>query len=981
MVSELPQGAVTFLILDLVGHSSTVLKIGNAAAHERYYPIFQQAIRETLETKGGTGKVKDGDSAFYVFTDPNAAVEAANALHHWFNTNTSDEISLRARIGMHFCPDAKHSQNDTSDYQNAEDLIFCSRLMSASDRDQTVISVRLQTILDPARFRLHEWKGRLVRDAEGAQTLYEVLWHTGQTPKPPGSRYLPEFFREHSKYIARPEDEDAILGVLGARRGREAPNRWVTLWGFGGMGKTRLGLECAVRLAPDFLENTHFVALEDCPPMYTDAQKRDYMVDAIASKLGFSNEERARPEILPAVLSRLKSYPTLLLLDNFESVAGVDAADWIRASLETCADLFLLLTSREPVNDLDYETPYEVHSLRPEAARELLISYAERRNNGHFAPSEAEEPDLERILTLTARIPLAIRLAMAWFKPDTLQQIADGLETVALGTYSEDRTNRKTTRHASLTHSLDWSWSRLPEILQAAALRLPLFANGLEEALFLRVHSLSGFDHRTWVGLYDTSWVITEGEQTDTEQRQTNTAPYHLFRAVREYLWEKLRASTEYEAICARHLAYFQEQYQTYGKQAGEYDQEAIARLDPEYPHVLELMRMPESEQRDAILVEIATKTGTHYFDNTAKWVSAIPFLQSALTIQEKTLGSEHPSVAVSLNNLASLLQSTGRYTEPEPMYRRALEIQEKTLGSGHPLVAVSLNNLAGFLDSTAQYTEAEPMYRRVLEIQESTLGRNHPNIAKTLSNLGVLLNHTGNYTEAEEIFRRAIEIGELSSGKNHPDVANTLTNLASLLQSTKKYDEAEEIFRRVIEIEKSYLGENHPNFAQSLSKLASLLVDKEQYDEAENLFRRAIEIQNSTIGDNHLEFGTTLCNLATLLYITKRYNEAEFLFRQNIKIRLFFPNAIHLGAPVACKNWLICLREMEENNLYPYSDVQENADVESLRSRALEIVKISGKGMVKSNKLSKKGFSCCLLLILTCVLGGGYTVYSLLHR
>jgi tetratricopeptide (TPR) repeat protein len=51
----------------------------------------------------------------------------------------------------------------------------------------------------------------------------------------------------------------------------------------------------------------------------------------------------------------------------------------------------------------------------------------------------------------------------------------------------------------------------------------------------------------------------------------------------------------------------------------------------------------------------------------------------------ERQLGADHPDVATSLNNLASLYDSQGKYSEAEPLYLRAIQILEKVLGSEHP--------------------------------------------------------------------------------------------------------------------------------------------------------------------------------------------------------------------------------------------------------------------------------------------------------
>jgi tetratricopeptide (TPR) repeat protein len=79
----------------------------------------------------------------------------------------------------------------------------------------------------------------------------------------------------------------------------------------------------------------------------------------------------------------------------------------------------------------------------------------------------------------------------------------------------------------------------------------------------------------------------------------------------------------------------------------------------------------------------------------------AEPLMRRALAIDEKSLGPEHPSVAISLNNLAQLLKDINRLSEAEPLMRRALAIDEKSLGHEHPSVARDLNNLANLLQAT----------------------------------------------------------------------------------------------------------------------------------------------------------------------------------------------------------------------------------------------------------------------------------------
>ena len=57
----------------------------------------------------------------------------------------------------------------------------------------------------------------------------------------------------------------------------------------------------------------------------------------------------------------------------------------------------------------------------------------------------------------------------------------------------------------------------------------------------------------------------------------------------------------------------------------------------------------------------------------------------------KRLLGEQHPDVANSLNNLASLYVSQGRLKEAEPLYKQALQMYKHLRGEQHPDVATSL--------------------------------------------------------------------------------------------------------------------------------------------------------------------------------------------------------------------------------------------------------------------------------------------------
>ena len=71
--------------------------------------------------------------------------------------------------------------------------------------------------------------------------------------------------------------------------------------------------------------------------------------------------------------------------------------------------------------------------------------------------------------------------------------------------------------------------------------------------------------------------------------------------------------------------------------------------------------------------------------------------LREAAAIQETALGSDHPDLATTLNNLAFVCERLNKFDEAERGYRRAHAIAVASLGPGHPFIATSLKNLVDF--------------------------------------------------------------------------------------------------------------------------------------------------------------------------------------------------------------------------------------------------------------------------------------------
>jgi len=308
--------------------------------------------------------------------------------------------------------------------------------------------------------------------------------------------------------------------------------------------------------------------------------------------------------------------------------------------------------------------------------------------------------------------------------------------------------------------------------------------------------------------------------------------------------------------------------------------------------------RVPIATDGPVLLAQASGHSSSPYPVEVQEWQRQVKALlqqgnyQEAVRIQEKELawtvqnrGPDHPTTALSLNNLALVYASQGAYAKAEPLYIRAMAINEKVLGPDHPDTARSITNLAWLHASQGAYAKAEPLYIRALAINEKVLGPNHSDTALSLNNLAWLYQSQGAYAKAEPLYIRALAINEKVLGPDHHATALTLNNLAALYQNQGAYAKAEPLYIRALAINEKVLGPEHPFTATSLNNLAALYDKQGVYAKAEPLYIRALAIRENVLGPNQSDTAQSLNNLAFLYGKQGAYTKAEPLYLRALAI------------------------------------------------------------------------------------------------
>jgi predicted ATPase/class 3 adenylate cyclase len=419
---ELPRGTVTLLFTDIEGSTRLIDALGEdgyiAALAEH-----RRLLRSAFSAHGGVEVDTEGDAFFYVFSDAGDALAAAVQGQQALGSGP-----VRVRMGLH-----TGEVRQTSEGYAGRELHRAARIAASGHGGQVVLSAATYALVDGDVSELGEHR---LKDFDEPVALFQLGRERFPPLKTISNTNLP---RPASSFVGRAREREELIGLL--RDGR----RIVTLSGPGGSGKTRLALEVASELVPDFKAGVFWVGFA---PLRDPALVTETIAQTLGAKDGLADYVSERE--------------LLLLLDNFEQV--VEAAPELSRLLEVCPNLRLLVTSRELLR-IAGEVEYPVPPLAEAEAVELFCERSRLERDETIAELCRRLDDL----------PLAVELAAARTRVLTPSQILDRLgRRLDLLEGGRDADPRQRTLRATL----EWSYDLLTDDEKQLFARLGVFAGG-----------------------------------------------------------------------------------------------------------------------------------------------------------------------------------------------------------------------------------------------------------------------------------------------------------------------------------------------------------------------------------------------------------------------------------------------------------------------------------------------------------------------
>jgi predicted ATPase/class 3 adenylate cyclase len=714
-VPDLPAGRVTLLFTDVEGSTRLLRALGDAYAGA--LAEHRRILRSAFASHAGVEVDTQGDAFFVAFASAPDAAAAALDAHE-----ALADGPIRVRIGIHTGEPTRIAEGYVG-----LDVHLAARIGAAGHGGQTLLSLSTRNDLDDTAplFDLGEHR---LKDFDEAVALFQLGEGEFAPLKTISNTNLP---RPASSFVGREAD---VAGIVARIRGGA---RLVTLTGPGGAGKTRLALEAAAELVPEFRAGVFWVGL-------APLRDAELVLETVARVLGTQDD----------LVSHIGDRELLLLLDNFERL--LPAATQVAELVERCPNLHVLATSRERLRLRD-EVEVHVSSL---AAADAVRLFAERSG---LAPDEP----VARLCDALDDLPLAIELAAARTAVLSPAQILERIgRRLDLFHGARDLDPRQQTLRATI----DWSHELLDDAERRLFARLAVFTGGctLEAA-----EEIAGAELDTLEALVHKSLVRHAAER------------FWMLETIREYALERLADNPGAATLRDRHAEWFLALAEQAAPHLDTSDQALwLDRIEQEYPNMREALR---GGARAARFI-----AALRFF-----WVKR-GYQPEGRRIAEQhlpTVPDDDPAKPMALATASLLACMQGDWPAAIAHGERCRELALERHDE-HPAVEVA-SALGRSLLAAGQEEQAIALFEDAVARGTS---HGHPaTVAIGLFNLGYLSLVHGDLSQAREQLERSVEAAvECGDGHAH---ARALAGLASVALEDGRDEEALALAARSLDV------------------------------------------------------------------------------------------------------------------------------------------------------------------------------------
>jgi predicted ATPase/DNA-binding SARP family transcriptional activator/Tfp pilus assembly protein PilF len=687
-----------------------------------------------------------------------------------------------------------------------------------------------------------------------------------QPPEAPAPQQRPPIPVPLTRLFGRESEIEAIRKMVEAGKAR-----LISLLGTGGVGKTRLALAAAARIAESITGLVAFVPL-------ADIESAERVPAAILTALQMPRS--AGEPSLDQIAGAFSSTPGLLVLDNAEHlITGL--APMVADLLQRAPRLTVLVTTRQHLG-IEGEREVSVSPLAlpaGESTREELLQsptvqlFVDRASavRPGFAVTEQNAEAIAALCDRLEGLPLAIELCAAW-----AQTLSPAMMLDKLSRRFDLLVSRRidiTPRHRTLRAALEYSFLQLPAQLRRVYAGLSVFRGGWDLEAATAVCLPPGHQDplealTSLTELRERSLIVAE-EPTDANGEMR----YRMLETLREFASEQMRYAerAEYRGLHAGHYLALDEAADA--GIAGPEQERHLRRLDHELENLRAALAWSLEAQEAETGLRIGSALGRYwsirgYLDEGLDWLRRL--LESAGPIGEILPGVR----AMALSTQGYLAWLRGDYATARTSHAEALRIRTESGDSGG--IADSLYYLGITAYRQEHYSEARELLERSLQI--ATERSDSAGISRVLLNLGNLAYEAQDFDEAARFLAQSLEIEQRLGNRRR--IADALNNLGLVAAARGDYASAADQFRRSLEIKRELL--DNYGTAVALTNLGGAVRRLGDLSQARSLLTEGLALAYR-IGNRHI-LTFYLFHLAMLAVSDGDLERAAYLLSASVR-------------------------------------------------------------------------------------------------
>jgi len=709
----------------------------------------------------------------------------------------------------------------------------------------------------------------------------------------------------------------------------------VLLKGMGGVGKTELAKGFAQWLA-DTQGRTGGIFFTS----FEQGAGLSQVVNQIGRRLGGDRFSMlAGEQQQQVVLDYLKTHPSLLIWDNFESVAGFPAGneallpeaerDSLKQFLRSLrgGQSWVLITSRREETWLDCGYVLQsIKGLRQEEAEELAAKI--------LLQAEVDRtklpPEYLELLKLLGGHPLSLRVVLPHLKRQTPMQLIEALRQ-GLATFQGAETEG---RDKSLMVSLAYSFTKLSP---RARQHLPFLALFSERVNAKWLHAFSessenepGQAYQAVFGenLQEADWIaLLEEAAAAGIIEHLDATIYKIHPALPWYLRQQLaqqHPAGEVATLEKKLLTFYAVLADSYEKQLVSNAELAMFVLRVEEPNLLQQLRLAEQQQSwnyaQAILQALGevyerterkpelkmleqraiNQVGIHLAAAKAKGQDAVNFwmylkgneanealenadLEKGREIYQEILdeliglndASFNGKIGSAYHNLGYIHQKQRQFEEAIAYYHKALKIKED-VGDFYS-AASDYHQLGMVAQAQRQFEAAVTYYHKALKIFEDA--RDFYSAAGDYHNLGVVAQEQRQFEGAIAYYHKALKISE--DAGDFYRAAGVYHNLGVVAEEQGQFEAAIAYYHKALKI-----YEDAGDFYQAADEyhqLGMVAEEQRQFEETVAYYQKAFQIREQY--QDWRKASSTLSKWGNVLETQTNYSDAVRIYIQALEI------------------------------------------------------------------------------------------------